>query len=237
MIGAGCTAAYLQLAVPEPNPDLLTVLPFLSQQPGDYGAYLLRFGLSFALLGVLPLGAACACGCRPTHLGLRRTRRLQAPVFVFLIAVFLAAGVISAYFPALRGFYPYSDTLVDRVVEGQWEYLVLHWLLYSCLYYLPWEFLFRGYLVFPFLALLPESKPKDAIPPAAFAVACLQVIPSVLLHSGHPTSEIVSAVLAGVFFGYLALYTRSIIPGLILHALVGMSLDTVIILRATRILP
>ncbi|HUX50091.1 MAG TPA: CPBP family intramembrane glutamic endopeptidase, partial [Spirochaetia bacterium] len=56
-------------------------------------------------------------------------------------------------------------------------------------------------------------------------------------HFGHPFNEMASAVLFGVLAGWLVVRTRSIIPGLLIHAAVGMTLDTALLLRAAGILP
>ena len=58
-----------------------------------------------------------------------------------------------------------------------------------------------------------------------------QTIPSTLLHFGHPLSELASAVVAGIVFGRLAWKTRSIVPGLILHAAIGLGTDGFIVLK------
>jgi membrane protease YdiL (CAAX protease family) len=75
-------------------------------------------------------------------------------------------------------------------------------------------------------------------PPAALlAVACLQALPSTLLHFGHPWSETLVALPFGLVLGWLALATGSLLPGLALHASAGIFLDLFILLRRAGRLP
>ena len=62
----------------------------------------------------------------------------------------------------LGAFYPYSRDLVLRVRESGIAPFVGHYAAYFFLYYVPWEFFFRGFLIFPF-ALAAE---REARPPA-----------------------------------------------------------------------
>jgi membrane protease YdiL (CAAX protease family) len=110
--------------------------------------------------------------------------------------------------------------------------------------------LFRGILVFPLLRLLEAggsgtSRRQGAAGEAGFrsgsaallAVACLQALPSTLLHFGHPWSETLAALPFGLAAGWLALATGSILPGLALHAAAGLFLDLFILLRRAGGLP
>jgi membrane protease YdiL (CAAX protease family) len=73
--------------------------------------------------------------------------------------------------------------------------------------------------------------------PSLLAVACLQALPSTLLHFGHPWSETLAALPFGLAAGWLALATGSILPGLALHAAAGLFLDLFILLRRAGGLP
>jgi membrane protease YdiL (CAAX protease family) len=53
----------------------------------------------------------------------------------------------------------------------------------------------------------------------------IQVMASSLLHLGRPASETFGAIGAGVLWGVLAFRTRSLLSGLLQHALVGIALD------------
>ena len=82
------------------------------------------------------------------------------------------------------------------------------------LYYAGWEFLFRGFLL---KATETQAGPYMAI--------LIQTLASTMLHYGHPPGEVFGAILGGLFWGFLAYRTRSILAGLVQHAALGMTLD------------
>lgn len=213
--------------------------------PGDFSIYIFRFLLCFVLLGVLPFIIAIAFKEHPKNMGfIFPVWFFKSKLFFILLIICIFIGIASAFFPDLSSYYPYSLTLIEYIKNQGIHFLFLHYLLYFFLYYLPWEFFFRGFLIFPFLKYhvsknkqntLLDKSPSELIP--LLAIILFQTIPSTLLHFGHPFSEVISAIPAGIIFGLIAYKTRSIIPSLIFHSLIGISLDTFIILRGLRIIP
>ncbi len=92
------------------------------------------------------------------------------------------------------------------------RYLLLWWLCYG-LYYAGVEYFFRGFLLF---GLYPK------IGSLAVLVAA---IPYVMVHFTKPPSEALGSLFAGILLGYMALRSRSIWGGFLLHWLVGMTMD------------
>jgi membrane protease YdiL (CAAX protease family) len=211
------------------TPAMAARLPVLGRLEGDLPGYWARFALSFILLGAAPAGLAVAFRERPADLGLSlETGLLRAPIFWILVPVATLIGALGATSPDLGSFYPYSRDLIGRVREAGVAPFLGHYAAYFFLYYLPWEFFFRGFLLFPF-ALAAEREGSG--PTAVAALVLFQTIPSTLLHFGHPISELAGAAIAGLAFGLLAWRTRSIVPGLILHAAIGLGTDGFIVLR------
>jgi hypothetical protein len=251
-------AAYLGLAsfscllYTSFTPPLLTAeaaarLPLIGTLSGDLPGYWARFLLSFALLGLAPAAMAAAFRETPSSLGLGlRAPILRSPLFWAAVPVAVLAGAIGSLSPDLGSYYPYSRDLIARTREtGLWP-LFGHYAAYVLLYYVPWEFFFRGFMLFPF-ALAAErafaaaqgprlegdsgasaARDKEMI---VAAIVLFQAIPSTMLHFGHPLSELAGAVVAGIGFGLLAWKTKSIVPGLILHAAIGIGTDGFIVLR------
>jgi hypothetical protein len=233
------------------SPPLLTAeaaarLPLIGALPGDLPGYWARFILSFVLLGLAPAALAAAFRETPASLGLSlRAPILRSPIFWAAVPVAACAGAIGSLSPGLGSFYPYSRHLIDWTREAGAGPLLAHYAAYALLYYLPWEFFFRGFLLFPF-ALAPEkalAKPAadgggapDGSAMVVGALVLFQTIPSTMLHFGHPLSELAGAVVAGIAFGILAWRTRSIVPGLILHAALGIGTDGLIVLRGAGML-
>jgi membrane protease YdiL (CAAX protease family) len=229
---------YIYLKPPLFPPDSIRRLPWIGNLPGDLPAYALRFLCSFLLFGLLPLIVALALGERPAGLGLRLPRPLRLRWLYPLLSGLILVGVfIGAYNPALSVFYPFSRTLTLAWGGGGF---VVHVLLYVMLYYLPWELLFRGILLFPFVRLVDRRFPERALSGASvipLLIAVLQAIPATLLHFGHPLPETLIALPFGILLGWLALRTGSLLPGLALHVLAGIGQDLFNTLRATGVLP
>lgn len=125
-----------------------------------------------------------------------------------LAPVMLLAAWLGSLDPAMQAEYPQARSALVSLplfllLEG--AYLV---------YYLGWEFLFRGFMLFG----LAKSY-------SALAAILIQTIPSTLVHIGKPFNETFSAIFAGLLFGFVAWRTRSILYPLILHAIVGFGTD------------
>jgi len=118
--------------------------------------------------------------------------------------IFLASRM-----PQVRAEYPLS-----KLVQDNASVFLLYELSYVLLYYVGWEFFFRGYMLFGL-----REKFGDA-----YAIL-LQVIPSALLHFNKPESEFLGSIVLGIVLGYLALRTRSILYPLIIHSCIGVFTD------------
>jgi len=128
------------------------------------------------------------------------------------------AGFIGSRDPQMKKMYPFAKAAcADARTFAGYE------LSYLLLYYLPWEFAFRGVL---FLPLVPAV---GLIPALA-----IQTTISTLLHFGHPDKEVLAAVGAGLAFGLLAYFTGSFFYPLVLHAATGIATDTFLFLRRRR---
>lgn len=134
--------------------------------------------------------------------------RLGLRLVAAIAPVMLLAAWLGSFDPAMQAEYPQARSALASLplfllLEG--VYLV---------YYLGWEFLFRGFMLFG----LEKSY-------GALAAILIQTIPSTLVHIGKPFNETFSAIFAGILFGFVAWRTRSILYPLILHALVGIGTD------------
>jgi len=111
----------------------------------------------------------------------------------------------------MQEFYPFSKEAMKspgRFVVYESAYVVL--------YYLAWEFTFRGVLLFGLLALLPQTLA------GVLTAVLLQTIVSTVFHIGHPDSEILGAFIFGLFSGLVTAATGSFLYALVLHALAGI---------------
>jgi membrane protease YdiL (CAAX protease family) len=85
-------------------------------------------------------------------------------------------------------------------------------------YYVGWETFFRGFMQFGLRGALGD-----------WNAILVQTLASCLIHIGKPDGEIFGAILAGVVWGLVAFRSRSILYVLMLHWLLGTSLDLFII--------
>jgi membrane protease YdiL (CAAX protease family) len=232
------------------TPPLLTSemaarLPLVGGLPGDLPGYWARFALSFLLMGLAPALLALAFRERPAELGVNfRTPILRKAWYWVLVLLCVFVGAFGATDSGLGSFYPYSRDLIGRVSEHGLGPFFGHYAAYFFLYYAPWEFFFRGFLLFPFLTAaekilgsgqrLDSDSGKDAERESGMVFAAIvffQTIPSTMIHFGHPLSELAGAVVGGIAFGLLAWKTRSILPGLFLHAAMGLGTDLFIVCK------
>jgi hypothetical protein len=242
---------YSAFTPPLLAPEAASRLPLVGSLPGDLPGYWVRFILSFLLLGLAPAALALAFREKPAELGLSlKTPLLRRPWFWLALPIAALIGAMGATSPDLGSFYPYSHDLIGRVREAGIGPFIGHFAAYFFLYYVPWEFFFRGFLLFPFalaaekafaaanatasdaqIAGIAADRGPEAGGAVIAAAVLLQTIPSTLLHFGHPLTELASAVAAGLIFGILAWRTRSIVPGLLLHASIGLGTDLFIVLK------
>jgi membrane protease YdiL (CAAX protease family) len=146
--------------------------------------------------------------------GLGNTR-LTLRSFLVLGPLFILGGWAAAGDAAVAAKFPVNPA------AGQSSALfALHASVYF-LFYLGWEFYFRGFLLFGL---------RDAVGSANAVL--IQVLASSLVHIGSPASETFGAILGGILWGVLALRTRSILSGLGQHFLLGVSLDWVLCMES-----
>jgi membrane protease YdiL (CAAX protease family) len=172
-----------------------------------------NFAGCFVLLGVLPaLLVTLVFRERLTDYGVgigdaRRTWGAAAR----LLPVFLVVAYVASIDASILTKFPINP----RAGESPATF-ALHAATYL-LFYLGWEFHFRGFLLFGMRSSIGDAN-----------AVLLQAMASALLHIGSPAAETFGAILAGICWGVIALYSRSLVPGLVQHFLLGLALDVFI---------
>ncbi len=141
--------------------------------------------------------------------------RFWLPWTVVLLAFMVALIVFVAgrqtgfreYYPMFRQDWP--NYLPER--DG-WTFLIAYEATYG-LYFLAWEFFFRGWMLF---RLEPQFGPRAIV---------IQALPFVFMHIGKPPLEFHSALLAGLALGWLAWRGRSFWPCFVLHFGAALAMD------------
>lgn len=142
-------------------------------------------------------------------------------------AVWLAAGIpavlLISWFSAeraeFRAFYPLFGR--DFPLSGANIALIVLLELSYLLYYIGWEFLYRGFALF-------GLRRSWGLPAAMF----FQALVSGLMHLHKPMPELLASFPAAILFGLAALHCRSLRPVILCHWLLGASLDLFILISA-----
>jgi membrane protease YdiL (CAAX protease family) len=178
---------------------------------GYYDLALLSYWASWRVVGFLiipALAVALHPGLRRRPLGLS-LRGFKDHIWIYgalfvpvLVAVFAVSFTeeFSTYYP----FYVNAHrSLFDFAV----------WEAFYIAQFFSLELFFRGFMLQP----LRRSMGSSAI----FAM----MVPYVMIHIGKPMLECFGAVIAGVVLGTLAMRTRSIWAGFLIHVSVALSMD------------
>jgi membrane protease YdiL (CAAX protease family) len=151
--------------------------------------------------------------------GLRGHLGIYGLLFVLvlpLIALAATRDEFVRYYPFYR---QASESWLDF---GVWE------LMYA-LQFFALELFFRGFWL---------EACRRTMGSAAIAA---MVVPYCMIHFTKPALEVLGAIVAGFVFGLLAMRTRSIWGGVLLHIAVALSMDVLALLRSTglptRLLP
>jgi len=132
--------------------------------------------------------------------------------FLLFALVALPAMVVASRFPSVQQYYPRypwaRHSLAALLVSE------LGWLVY----FLAWEFFFRGFLLFTLLRRMPP----------ALAIA-IQTVPFAMMHFPKPEVEAFASIAAGVALGWMAYRGRSMIGTWLLHFLCAGLVDILVV--------
>lgn len=136
-------------------------------------------------------------------------------VYWLLAAAMAPVLWLAAAAPSFHEFYPMYKPTDLR-----------HWLMYEAVYLLQFvcvEFFFRGFALFRL-----ESR-------FGMHAVTLMVIPYALIHIHKPFPEALGAIVAGLVLGTLALKSRSIWPGVLVHCSVALMMDVFALMHSGRL--
>lgn len=133
-----------------------------------------------------------------------------------LFALMIPAIFLAGQRPDFLGTYPLFHPAPPATWSG--GLLLAFWLCYATILFST-EFFFRGVLLFSL-----ESR-------LGLAAVGVSVLPYCLIHVHKPLPEAFGSIVAGFVLGYLALTTRSIGGGVLVHCAVAFSMDTLALVR------
>ncbi len=191
----------------------------------DFKAYLLYFACFSLFFFIIPVLFIFIFSDYPfpalKSLGLQIGRwRTGLPIILIGLPIFALLSFSLSNDPKLREQYPFSREA--RQSPGKF---ILYEASYLFLYYVAWEFVFRGVFLFSLSEMMGFSR-------SGIVVAILvQATLAAVFHLGHPDLEIIGALVGSILFGIIAYITHSILYTIFLHALLGILNDTLITLR------
>jgi membrane protease YdiL (CAAX protease family) len=115
---------------------------------------------------------------------------------------------------AFQSVYPHAQT-----VRTDWTLFLIYEGMFI-LYFIGWEFIWRGYVLF---GLLKHT--------GATVAVLVQMIPFVILHFGKPLPETLGSIAAGIALGALSVRTRSFWYAVLIHWTVMLTIDIFATLR------
>jgi hypothetical protein len=206
----------------------LSMRAWKGRMTGDFASVMLYFCSFFALLFALPLAVILiygkASGIVPSSFGLAIGSWKSGVILGAAGLPFILLGLFAgARDPAMQEYYPFSRQAMES--PGRF---VLYESAYLVLYYMAWEFTFRGVMLFGLLSMLPPT------PAGVLIAVAVQTVVSTVFHIGHPDSEILGAFIFGVFAGLLTAATGSFLYALVLHASAGILNDSLMYRRFVR---
>ena len=161
-----------------------------------------------AVLMLVPLVACRIGGIRPLELGLgiRGAKRELLLVLALWAAFLPVVWYMSGTEAFLRTYPRLPEARTDLALFLTYEgFYLVKWI--------AWEFFFRGFMLFGFAKDLGSR------------AVLVSTIPFVLMHFGKPEAEVVASIAAGFILCWIALRSKSIWPGVLLHWLVATSMD------------
>ncbi len=172
-----------------------------------------QFVSSLVWLGLIPAAIIkCVFREKLSDYGLQvGDRKLTLRFLIVGTPIFLVGAMLASRDPILQDFFPINKQ------AGAATPFALHALTYA-LFYLGWEFHFRGFVQF---GLTDSMGRANAI--------LVQTMASALLHIGQPTTETFAAIGGGLIWGWFAARSKSILSGLVQHMVLGIALDAILV--------
>jgi uncharacterized protein len=131
-------------------------------------------------------------------------------VYLLLFGIVMIGVFWAAHQPGFTSTYPFVK---PRYAEQfTWGLLLAWWVVYGAQFFAV-EFFFRGWMLFS----LEKHFGLGAI--------AVMIVPYCMIHYHKPLPEALGAIIAGIVLGWLALKTRSIWGGVVIHVAVAISMD------------
>ncbi len=136
-------------------------------------------------------------------------------IYVALYLAILPIVAVASYTRPFLHTYPFY-----KMAARSWTDYVAWELMYGASF-LALEFFFRGFLLFALKRTM-----------GAYAIFVM-IVPYCMIHFHKPVTEVCGAIFAGIVLGTLAMATRSIWCGVLIHVSVAWTMDALALLHTT----
>jgi len=186
----------------------------LGEYPG-VGGYLYWGLTSLILRTLVPAGIILwLIGDSPRRWGYRIRGTLRHfPAYGLMYLIMLPLLVWVSSFDSFETYYPFYD----RAAEGGSAFWLYE--LGYAFQFIGVEAFFRGFLTFGLARRF-----------GLLGIA-IMTVPYTMIHFGKPAPEAFAAIIAGLGLGYLALKSKSFVPGVFLHVSVAITMDLLVLWR------
>ena len=186
----------------------------LQSHPG-VGAYLYWGATSLVVRTLVPAAVVIwIIRESPRDYGFRiRGIAKHFPAYGAMYLIMLPVLVWASSFDSFLSYYPFYD----RATEGGaafWLYEIGY-----AFQFVGIEAFFRGFMTFGLAKRF-----------GLLGIA-IMTVPYVMIHFGKPAPEAFAAIIAGLVLGYLALRSKSFVPGIFLHVGVAITMDLLVLWR------
>ena len=206
--------AYWYLGSPGPQ--------VLRGTPRSLIAALWNIGFALVFLLILPAGLMKALGDSLRRVGLGVGNwRFGVPVTLIASLVAVVVMALSSTDLSLQLTYPWAGEWVGASPTN-----LLIWAFLYALYYVSFEFFYRGFM-------LRVIEPVWGLSAAIWT----QTLASTLIHLGKPPAETFAALFAGLLFAVLAVRGRSLLYPIVLHLIIGLSTDVFVLAQQGLLFP
>jgi len=137
-------------------------------------------------------------------------------LYLAMLLVVIPFVVVASRSPGFIAKYP----LYSEAGNSPAEFLI--WESAYGIYFIALEFFFRGFMLFTMARYM-----------GAYAIFVM-VIPYAMVHFGKPFAETIGSIIAGTALGTLALRTRSIFGGVLIHIAIAWSMDILAIVAESQ---
>lgn len=149
----------------------------------------------------------------PRDFGFRIWEKGHLKIYVWLYLIMAPVLIVMSFTESFQRKYPFWKHAGDSP---------MHFLLYEIPYmfqFMSLEAFFRGFFIF---ALFKRF---------GYYGVVIMTMPYCMIHFGKPITETLGAIFAGMALGYLAIKSKSWLPGALLHCGVGLTMDIACLLQ------